>query len=51
MSTELTRAQTYQLREIIEVRDDAYALAKLETLHPADQAEIYQILIDALNAL
>lgn len=44
MSTELTREYINQLREIIDVRDDSSALAKLETLHPADLAEIYESL-------
>jgi magnesium transporter len=44
MSTELTREYINQLREIIDVRDDSAALTKLETLHPADMAEIYESL-------
>ena len=44
MSTELTREYISELRAIIDVRDDKAALAKLETLHPADTAEIYESL-------
>jgi magnesium transporter len=44
MSTELTREYISDLRAIIDVRDDETALAKLETLHPADLAEIYESL-------
>lgn len=42
MNSELTRDYIGTLRSIIEVRDDKAALEKLETLHPADIAEIYQ---------
>lgn len=42
MSTELTREYINELRNIIEVRDDSAALEKLESLHPADIAEIYE---------
>ncbi len=44
MSTELTREYINDLRAIIDIRDDETALAKLETLHPADLAEIYESL-------
>jgi len=44
MSTELTREYISELRAIIDIRDDEVALAKLETLHPADLAEIYESL-------
>ena len=44
MSTELTRQYISELRSIIEIKDDKAALAKLETLHPADIAEIYESL-------
>ena len=44
MSTELTREYISDLRAIIDVRDDDAALSKLETLHPADLAEIYESL-------
>jgi len=44
MSNELTREYISELRAIIDVRDDAAALAMLEMLHPADLAEIYEIL-------
>ncbi len=42
MNSELTRDYIGALRSIIEVRDDKATLEKLETLHPADIAEIYQ---------
>ena len=42
MSTKLTREYISELRSIIEVRDDRAALEKLEALHPADIAEIYE---------
>jgi magnesium transporter len=42
MNTELTREYLNELRAIIEVKDDAAALNKLEDLHPADIAEIYE---------
>jgi magnesium transporter len=44
MSKELTREYINELRSIIELRDDQAALQKLETLHPADLAEIYESL-------
>ena len=44
MSTELTREYISELRANIDIRDDEAALAKLETLHPADTAEIYESL-------
>ncbi len=44
MSTELTREYISELRAIIDTRDDEAALAKLDTLHPADLAEIYESL-------
>jgi magnesium transporter len=42
MNTELTREYIAELRSIIDVKDDKAALEKLETLHPADIAEIYE---------
>jgi magnesium transporter len=42
MITELTREYLNELRSIIETKDDSAALNKLENLHPADIAEIYQ---------
>ena len=42
MSTELTREYLNELRSIIEIKDDSAALNKLEDLHPADIAEIYE---------
>jgi len=42
MNTELTREYIAELRSIIEVKDDKAALEKLEALHPADIAEIYE---------
>jgi len=42
MSTELTRTYLNELKSIIEKRDDSAALEKLEQLHPADIAEIYE---------
>jgi magnesium transporter len=42
MNTELTREYLNEQRAIIEVKDDAAALNKLEDLHPADIAEIYE---------
>jgi len=44
MSSELTREYVNELRSIIELRDDKAALDKLEDLHPADLAEIYESL-------
>ncbi len=41
MSNKLTREYLNELRDIIHVKDDAAALGKLEELHPADIAEIY----------
>jgi len=45
MSTKLTREYINGLKSVIEKKDDKAALAKLEQLHPADIAEIY----DELN--
>jgi len=42
MSRELTREYISELRKIIEVRNDQAAIEKLEQLHPADIAEIYE---------
>lgn len=42
MSTELTRTYVSELKSIIESRDDSAALEKLDQLHPADIAEIYE---------
>jgi magnesium transporter len=42
MNSELTREYLNELRDIIEIKDDAAALKKLEDLHPADIAEIYE---------
>ena len=42
MSSELTREYLSELRSIIEMNDDSAALQKLEDLHPADIAEIYE---------
>jgi magnesium transporter len=42
MSTELTRTYISELKSIIEKRDDRAALEKLDQLHPADIAEIYE---------
>ncbi|MCK4879220.1 MAG: magnesium transporter [Bacteroidales bacterium] len=42
MSTKLTREYINDLRSVIEARDDGAALDKLEQLHPADIAEIYE---------
>ncbi len=42
MNKELTREYLQELRRIIDKRNDAAALAKLEKLHPADIAEIYE---------
>jgi len=44
MSTELTREFISELRSVIELRNDQAALEKLENLHPADLAEIYESL-------
>ena len=42
MSRELTREYISELKEIIEIKDDRAAIEKLEQLHPADIAEIYE---------
>lgn len=42
MKTELTREYISELRSIIDVKDERAALEKLEALHPADIAEIYE---------
>ena len=42
MSRELTRTYVSELKSIIEKRDDSAALEKLDQLHPADIAEIYE---------
>jgi magnesium transporter len=42
MSTLLTRDYINELRSIIENRDDGAALEKLEQLHPADIAEMFE---------
>ena len=42
MSRELTREYISELRQIIEARNDQAAIEKLEQLHPADIAEIYE---------
>jgi len=42
MSTLLTRDYINELRSIIEKKDDNAALEKLEQLHPADIAEMYE---------
>ena len=42
MSVELTRTYVSELKSIIEKRDDSAALEKLDQLHPADIAEIYE---------
>jgi magnesium transporter len=42
MSKELTREYISELKEIIEIKDDRAAIEKLEQLHPADIAEIYE---------
>jgi magnesium transporter len=42
MSRELTREYISELRTIIEAKDDTSAMEKLEQLHPADIAEIYE---------
>ncbi|MEN8201886.1 MAG: magnesium transporter [Bacteroidota bacterium] len=44
MSSELTREYVNELRSICELQDDKAALEKLEALHPADLAEIYESL-------
>jgi magnesium transporter len=42
MNNELTREYINGLKSVIEKKDDKAALAKLEQLHPADIAEIYE---------
>lgn len=42
MSIELTRTYVTELKSIIESRDDSAALEKLDQLHPADIAGIYE---------
>jgi magnesium transporter len=42
MSTELTREYINDLKSVIEKKDDSAALDKLNQLHPADIAEIYE---------
>lgn len=42
MSNDLTREYINELRSIVEVKDDRAALEKMEDLHPADIAEIYE---------
>jgi magnesium transporter len=42
MSMELTREYLNELRSAIETRDEATALEKLEDLHPADIAEVFE---------
>jgi magnesium transporter len=42
MSIELTRTYVSELKSIIEKKDDGAALEKLDQLHPADIAEIYE---------
>lgn len=42
MTTELTREYVNELRSLIEEKKDEAALAKLEDLHPADIAAIYE---------
>jgi magnesium transporter len=42
MSRELTREYINELKKIIEVKNDQAAIEKLEQLHPADIAEIYE---------
>lgn len=44
MSTKLTREYISELKAIIETKDETAALQKLEALHPADIAEIYDSL-------
>ena len=44
MSTALTRKYMNDLRSLIEIKDDVAALNMLEDLHPADIAEIYEVL-------
>jgi len=42
MSKELTREYINELKSILDQRNDSEALAKLDQLHPADIAEIYE---------
>ena len=42
MSTELTREYINDLKSVIEKKDNSAALDKLNQLHPADIAEIYE---------
>jgi len=42
MSTELTREYINDLKSVIEKKDNSAALDKLDQLHPADIAEIYE---------
>jgi len=42
MSTELTREYINDLKSVIEKKDNSAALEKLDQLHPADIAEIYE---------
>ncbi len=42
MSTELTREYINELKSVIEKKDNSAALEKLDQLHPADIAEIYE---------
>jgi len=42
MSMELTREYISELRQVIEIKDDKAAKEKMELLHPADIAEIYE---------
>jgi magnesium transporter len=42
MSMELTREYISELRQVIEIKDDKAAKEKMEQLHPADIAEIYE---------
>jgi magnesium transporter len=42
MSKELTREYINELKSVIDIRDDREALDKLDKLHPADIAEIYE---------
>jgi magnesium transporter len=42
MNTDLTREYIAELRTIIDTKDERAALEKLESLHPADIAEIYE---------
>jgi len=44
MSRELTREYISELKKIIDLRDDQATIEKLVQLHPADIAEIYEII-------